>query len=167
MKTLVAVLALAAGPAFALPSGQSGLNFGGGAIVGGDTYGFIQGEFDFGLPPYVTLGPEIGVGFGDGTLLTPGLECRIYLIPTREIIPQPYIAFSGGFAAFWFESHFWGFPISDFFYGGYMNFDGGLDVDVPKTLISPYVEAGGMVFIAGGGADGAFRIEGGLRFDVW
>ena len=70
-SAIAAVLVVAAATtATALPAGLSGLSFGVGA--GALTDGYIQAEFDFMLSQYVCLGPELGMGFGDG----PGQRLR-------------------------------------------------------------------------------------------
>ena len=144
--------------ATALPSGLSGLGFGGGGIFGNGSAGFIQGEFDFALPPYLSLGPEVGAAFGGGTALFVGAEGRVYFIPNYNFIIQPHALFGGGYSRTFGAAGF---------NAGYIRFGGGMDFEIPRAPIAPYFDMGALIGIGGDGTAGAFQLEGGLRFNIW
>ncbi len=147
----------AASIATALPTGLSCLGVGGGGLFGDGSAGFIQGEFDFAIPPYVSLGPEVGVAFGGGTVLMMGAEGRVYFIPNYNIVIQPH-AFFGGGVGIDFEGE------TDV--GGYIQFGGGMDFEIPNNPMAPYFDMGALIGF-GDGSDTAFKLEGGIRFDIW
>lgn len=156
--TLILVLG-AASVATALPSGLSGITVGFGGHFGDVDQGRVGGGFDFALPPYVSLGPEIMLGFGDDvTLLLVGAETRIYFIPNYNFIIQPH-AFAGG-------GYLHGFVDNGDDNGGYVHFGGGMDFEIPRAPMAPYFDLGGLILIAGDTA-AEFSIEGGVRFNVW
>ena len=149
----------AASVAMALPTGLSGLGVGAGGLFGDGSAGFVQAEFDFAVPPYVSLGPEIGAAFGGGaTVLMLGMEGRVYFIPNYNIIIQPHAVFGGG-VGIDFEG--------DTDVGGYLQFGGGMDFDIPNAPMAPYFGMGALIGFGGGGLGAAFKLEGGVRFDVW
>jgi hypothetical protein len=149
----------AASVATALPHGLSGLTVGFGGHFGDYDQGRIGAGFDFGLPPYVSLGPEFMLGFGsDVTLILAGAECRIYFIPNYNIIIQPHAFVGGGYG------HAFADPEDED--GGYVHFGGGMDFDVPKGPITPYFDMGALIAI-GEETLVNFSIEGGIRFNVW
>jgi hypothetical protein len=145
----------AASVATALPTGLSCLGVGAGALFSDDSVGFVQGEFDFAIPPYVSLGPEVGVAFGLGTMLIVGVEGRIYFIPNYNILIQPHAVFGGGV---WVDF--------DNDVGGYTQFGGGMDFDIPNNPMAPYFDMGALIVFADG-YDAALKLEGGIRFDLW
>jgi hypothetical protein len=160
-KSLGTVLLImgAASVAAALPTGLSGLGVGGGGLFGDGSAGFVQAEFDFAIPPYASLGPEVGGLFGGRTTaLFLGGEGRVYFIPNYNIIIQPHAVFGGG-VAIDFEG--------DTDVAGYIQFGGGMDFDVPAAPMAPYFDMGALIGFGGGGSDAAFKLEGGVRFNLW
>ena len=165
----VFVVALALAPAaFALPSGLSGLGVGFGGYFGDLDQAYIGGEFDFALPPYVCIGPEIMLGFGDDvTTLLLGAETRIYFIPNYNFIIQPHAAFGGGFAHLFIGDRWHGWPTTgEDQNGGYIHFGGGMDFEIPRAPVTPYFDMGGLLLIRDN-TSGEFDLEGGIRVNVW
>lgn len=158
---VVAAVAVAASVVTALPRGLSNVGVGFGGLFGDGSAGFIQAEYDFALPPYVSLGPELGLLFGDGTALNMGAEARVYFIPHYNIMPQPYAVFGGGLLIAFDRG-----PNDDTDVLGYLQFGAGLDLDLAEGPIVPYFSMGGLVAF-GDDSDAAFKLEGGLRFDIF
>lgn len=160
--TIALILFLAAAAtATALPTGLSGLSFGVGA--GGLTDGYIQGEFDFMLSPYICLGPELGMGFGDGGAIFAGAAGRFYVIPTYNYVAQPHMTFGAGIAH-QFEDE--DSVREEERTGGYITFGAGCDFDIPQSPVTPYLDLGGF-FFAGEDSEAAFKIEIGVRFNIF
>jgi hypothetical protein len=161
-KSIVTALLIigSAAVAAALPTGLSGLTVGFGGHFGDVDQGRIGTGFDFSLPPYVSLGPELMLGFGDNaTLLLLGAETRVYFIPNYRYIIQPHMFAGGGYGhAFW---------EGDDENGGYLHFGGGMDFEIPAAPMAPYFDMGGLILIGGDDTLGEFSIEGGLRFNLW
>ena len=159
-SVMAVMLVLAAASALAAPHGLSGLSVGIGA--GGITDGFVQGEYDFILSPYVCLGPELALGFGGGGAIYAGAAGRFYVIPDTHPIFQPHLAFGLGLAH--------GFNNKDTDRdegktGAYINFAFGCDFDIPQSPVSPYLDMGGL-FFAGEDSDASFKVEIGVRFAI-
>ena len=156
------ILVLAAAvTAAALPTGLSGLSFGVGA--GGMTDGYIQAEFDFMLSQYICLGPELGMGFGDGGAIFAGGAGRLYVIPTYDYVAQPHMTFGGG-VAHQFEDE--DSSREEERTGGYITFGAGCDFDIPQSPVTPYLDLGGF-FFAGSDSEADFKIEIGVRFNIF
>jgi len=159
-RAIAAIIVLGAASALAAPHGLSGLSVGIGA--GGITDGFVQGEYDFILSPYVCLGPELALGFGGGGAIYAGAAGRFYVIPDVHPIFQPHLAFGLGLAH--------GFDNKDTKgdegkTGAYVNFAFGCDFDIPQSPVSPYLDLGGL-FFAGEDSDATFKVEIGVRFAI-
>lgn len=157
--TILIVLA-AASAATAAPRGLSGFSVGIGA--GGLTTGYIQGEYDFTLSPYVCLGPEAAVGFGDAGALYAGCAGRYYLIPDLHPIFQLHLPFGAGAAIGFDKDETRG---DEGGAGIYLHFGFGCDFDIPQAPISPYLDFGGF-FVAGDASDADFKVEIGVRFAI-
>ncbi len=155
----VAATFAAAAVAAASPTGLSGLGLGGGifGVDSGGIYGFIQGEFDFALSPYVSLGPEAGAAFDDHSVAPiVGVEGRVYFIPNYNFIIQPHALFGGGYTRYVGDNAL------------YLRFGGGTDFEIP---IAPYFDIGALIYICptsdgGLGGTAALQLEGGLRLDI-
>lgn len=155
----ILVMVAAAG---ALPSGLSGITLGPG--IGGFVDGYIQGEFDFALSPYVCLGPEIGYGFGGAGTFFLGGAGRLYFIPQVNSIAQPHLAFGAGMAHYFDDSeHEWNNENDT---GMYFTFAPGCDFEIPHSPVTPYADIGGLFYI-GDDSDADFRLEVGIRFSAW
>lgn len=157
-KLFLITLFATATASLALPRGLSGLDVGFGGLFGGGTQGFVQGEFDFSAPPYMSFGPEVFFIFGGAEAVAFGGEGRVYFIPTYNFIAQPFASFGGG-VGIDFEG--------DTDVGGFLHFGGGMDIDVPNAPFAPYFDMGAAVSFTGDGSATAFKLEGGLRFDIW
>ncbi len=158
----VAAVALAAAAATALPTGLSSLAVGfGGQGHAGVSQGRVGGQFDFALPPYVSLGPEIMFGFGNGFMsLAVGAETRVYFAANYDLVVQPQVSFGGGYGGL--------FDADDYFSIGYIHFGGGMDFEIPQAPMAPYFDMGGLIWFDEGGSPWTFfSIEGGVRFDLW
>lgn len=161
LASLVLWVSFASGlPAEAPATGSSGLRLGGGGIFGldsGRNYGFVQGEYDFTLSPWVSLGPEAGAAFDDHSVAPiVGVEGRVYLIPNYNFIIQPHALFGGGYTRYVGDNAL------------YLRFGGGTDFEIP---IRPYFDIGVSIYISptsdgGLGAAAALQLEGGVRFDL-
>jgi hypothetical protein len=162
-KSAIALVLLvaAAGTGVALPAGLSGLSFGVGA--GGMTDGYIQAEFDFMVSQYVCLGPELGMGFGDGGAIFAGAAGRFYVIPDYNYVAQPHMTFGAGIAH-QFENE--DSAREEERTGGYIAFGAGCDFDIPQSPVTPYLDLGGF-FFAGKDSDADFKIEIGVRFNIF
>jgi tetratricopeptide (TPR) repeat protein len=160
--TITAALTLAAtSAAIALPQGLSGLTIGVGA--GGLADGYVRGELDFMLSRYVCVGPELGLGFGDGRAFYGGGAARVYLIPGLHDVFQPHLAFGLGAAHAFDEDET---PkVNEAKTGAYVNVAAGCDFDIPRVPVSSYVDAGGL-FFPGDEANNDFKIEVGVRFSM-
>jgi len=159
-SVIILFAATAACSAFAAPLGLSGLSVGIGA--GGLTDGYVQGEYDFTLSPYVCLGPEVMVGFGGPGAIYGGAAGRFYVIPDAHPIFQPHLAFGAGLAHR-FDDDADQADNDKFGTGLYINLALGCDFDIPQSPVSPYLDLGGL-FFAGDGSDADFKIEIGVRF---
>ena len=159
--TIAAALTLAAtSAAIALPHGLSSLTFGVGA--GGLADGYIGGERNFMLSPYVCIGPEFALGFGGGRAFYGGAAARFYVIPSLHDVFQPHLAFGLGAAHALDEDDT---KINEAKTGAYVNFAAGCDFDIPRVSVSPYVDAG-VLFFVGEEADTGFKVEVGVRFST-
>lgn len=159
-SVMAVMLVLAAASALAAPHGLSGLSVGIGA--GGITDGFVQGEYDFILSPYVCLGPELALGFGGGGAIYAGAAGRFYVIPDTHPIFQPHLAFGLGLAHRFDKDDTKGDETTT---GAYINFAFGCDFDIPQSPVSPYLDMGGL-FFAGEDSDASFKVEIGVRFAI-
>jgi hypothetical protein len=173
MKTgivIAATLAAAAG-ASAVPHGLAGPSVGFGGLLG--DMGFVGGEYDYAKPPYFGYGPEAMLAFGGGGVgILAGGEARIYIIPNYNYLAQPYFQFGGGFGAIFTGDGDGGLgqpqPADgggDTHVGGYIHFGVGNDFDIPDTIMVPYIDLGGLVFISDK-TDAVFKIEIGMRFNT-
>lgn len=162
-KTVIITAATlaATSAAIALPHGLSGLTFGLGA--GGLADGYAGGELDFMLSPYVCVGPEFALAFGDGSAVYGGAAGRVYIIPGHHNIFQPHVAFGLG-VAHAFDKDITP-KVDEARTGAYVNVAGGCDFDVPRVPISSYVDAGGLFFL-GAEAEKGFKVEVGVRLSV-
>jgi hypothetical protein len=162
-----------------VPTGLSGLGLGFGGHFGGHFGGDIRqgrvgGQFDFALPPYFSLGPEIMLGFGGNiTLVAVGAETRIYFFSNYDFGIQPYalagVGYSRTFEDYRLASH------GDNYV--YIHFGGGMDFEMPRAQMAPYFGIGGLnmnrvewkSFLEPGirNSELLFSIEGGVRFDLW
>ncbi len=177
-----AFIFLTAAAALGLPNGLSGIGVGAGGVFG-SADGFVQGEFDFGLSPYVSLGPEISFAFDTKTLM-PGCAGRVYFIPKMDFFLQPFASFGGGYYHMfggveedeipwpWWDSARAPRPSGPVVMpaatnddGGYCHFGGGMDFDV-LGVASPYCDLGCLLAF-GDGTSVYFKLEGGFRFGVW
>jgi len=161
------VAAAVAAAAYAGPQGLSGLGVGFGGVFGDLDDGVLHVEADFGVPPYVSLGPEFSLGFGDATAIAVGGGGRVYFLAKYNYPVQPYMAFSGGVAHIFGESYdyWWGIIDTDWT-GGYIRFGAGTDFDIPAAPMAPFFQMGGLVAF-GDGSWGDFEIRGGMRFALW
>jgi hypothetical protein len=159
--TAAAFVLAMAGTAAALPAGLSGLSFGVGA--GALTDGYIQAEFDFMLSPYVCLGPELGMGFGDGGAIFAGAAGRFYVIPDYNYVAQPHMTFGAGIAHQFEDDDT---VREEERTGGYISFGAGCDFDIPQSPVTPYLDLGGF-FFAGEDSEAEFKIEIGARFNIF
>jgi len=158
-KVLYAVFVLTATAALGLPKGLSGLGVNFGGMFGDVDDGIVGCEFDFGLPPYVAIGPEFNLGFGDATVILAGAETRIYFMPQYKFIIQPNALIGGGFGHAIIED-------AEDSSGGYIHFGGGMDFDLPQGPITPFFDVGGIIAI-GSDTLAMFALEGGIRVAVW
>jgi hypothetical protein len=155
---ITAILFLGAAAAATAGPHLSGLGVGFGGHIGDVDQGRIGVQYDFALPPYVSLGPELMLGFGDSaTTILLGGESRIYLIPRGNYPVQPHALVGAGFGHISIDTRY--YDASDS--GLYLHFGGGTDFDL-KSPITPYFNMGGLVLIADDSL-GMFSIEGGLR----
>jgi len=157
---LAAAAVVAAPPGMALPNGLSGASFAGGA--GGPAAGYVSGEYSFPVGVRAALGPEIGIGFGDGSAFFAGGGCRVYVWPADSpSLVQPHLYLSGGLAVVDEEAN----GVNGAYTGAYVDFGAGCDVDIPDVPLSPFAAVGGNV--SPGSKSGiAFKIGGGLRLNV-
>ncbi len=154
----ICALFAAAPAAWPLASGLSGFTLAAGG--GGPSDGYVSGGYSFVFGPYFCVGPELGAGFGGGTSFLVGGAARFYLIRTLSSVPQPHLLFGGGLAVADDEAAGDGADA-----GAYLRLGAGLDVDVPRTPVSPFLDGGAFAFTARDPKVG-FIIGGGLRVNV-
>ncbi|UCH79007.1 MAG: hypothetical protein JSU81_03400 [Candidatus Coatesbacteria bacterium] len=153
-----AVLAASA-TGWALPNGLSGFSCAGG--VGGPTTGYVTGEYSFPFGLRAALGPEVGVGFGDGSAFFAGGAVRVYVFADSFSIAQPHLYLSGGLAVADDET----VGTNGAETGPYLDFGAGCDVDLPDSPMGPFVDLGAFVS-PGGDPKVGFKIGGGLRLNI-
>jgi hypothetical protein len=158
-------LVAAAAAAGAAPHGLSGLGLGFGGAFGDFDDAVLNVEADFAVPPYVALGPDLSLGFGDATALAGGLGGRVYFLAKMNYPVQPYMNFGGGIIHL-FDVSYWGWTADADWTGGYIRFGAGTDFDIPNAPMAPYMQMGGLVAF-GDGSAGEFEIRGGVRFALW
>ena len=156
----------AAGVAGAVPRGLSGLGVGFGGVFGDLDDATLNAEADFGLPPYVGLGPELSLGFGDATALAMGAGGRVYFLAKMNYPVQPYMNFGGGVAMVFIDTSDYWWGAHDDWVGGYIRFGMGTDFDIPNAPMAPFFQMGGIVAF-GDGSWSDFELRGGIRFAVW
>ncbi|MCP4230651.1 MAG: hypothetical protein GY771_10980 [bacterium] len=146
--------------AAAAPLGLSGLSVSIGG--GGLTDGYLAGEYDFEISKYVCVGPEFGLGFGDGMAVYAGGAGRLYIIPDEHDVFQPQITFGAGLGHRFDDDET--LPDEELT-GAYIVAAPGCDFDIPKSPVSPYLGLGGFFFF-GDESDAAFIAEIGVRIDL-
>jgi hypothetical protein len=157
---IAATVAVAVAPnSWALPNGLSGFACAGG--VGGPTTGYVTGEYSFPFGLRAALGPEVGVGFGDGSAFFAGGACRVYLFATSPSIAQPHLYLSGGLAVADKETN----GVNGADTGAYLDFGAGCDVDIPDSPMGPFVDLGAFVS-PGGDPKIGFKFGGGFRLNI-
>jgi tetratricopeptide (TPR) repeat protein len=156
------VLFAAVPTAWPLANGLSGFSLAAGA--GGPSDGYVSGGYSFVLGPYLCVGPELGAGFGGGSSFLVGGGGRLYLNRALTSVAQPHLLFGGGLAVADYEADDEA-AANGADTGAYLRLGAGLDADIPRTPVSPFLDAGAFAFSAGDPKIG-FIIGAGLRVNV-
>jgi hypothetical protein len=161
MGAICALLA-AAPAAWPLANGLSGFTLAAGG--GGPSDGYVSGGYSFVLGPYFCGGPELGAGFGGGSSFLVGGAGRFYLRRALSPVAQPHLLFGGGLAVADYEAEA-GAAGEGAKTGAYLRLGAGLDADVPRAPVSPFLDGGVFAFTARDPKVG-FIIGGGIRVNV-